>query len=181
MTAEAQEAILHEALGLRRSTLVDVDSIYAGIEQIRAAPSFNQEVEKRVKKMLKIVKQQVNIEEHTTHFVSHSCLVRVLGVREATKQWASTCFPLTLFRVNGEELTQAETLALWSSLEYTWDQCTQYFAGYERYKLDSAREPDAAWLLRVRGTLREEAAVRLRHTPGRLSASIVGAAALRLG
>ncbi len=167
MTPEAQEAILHEALGLGRSTRVDVDAIYAGVQQIRGASSFNQVVNHRVKKMLKNVKQQVNIEEHTTRFVSHSCLERALGPTQATKQWATTCFPLTLFCVDGEELTQAETLARWLSLKYTWAQCTQYFARYARYKLDSAREPDAAWLSRVRGTLREEAAVRLRtHREG---------------
>ena len=111
-----------ESLGLKSATdrqAVTTRDAVAMVRNTEVKRCFNQ-VWKRVKKQMKVVKQRIWIsrtkyrqQQVALSFTTFSCLKEKLGSSVATKLWERKCFTLELYHINGQVRTKAEAIQQW--------------------------------------------------------------------
>ena len=163
LTVETQVALLEEAVGFATTmTEHTLDDVVERVRSTQVQPCLNQDVKRRVKKLTKNIKQQVDANVCSCKFVTHTCLVTAVGVSEATKLWTTSCFTLELYSDDGEGLPKAEAIQRWLGEGYSFTDCLKYFGRYKRCQPHSIRPVDAAWLAELKDTLFTQAATHLQ-------------------
>ena len=107
------------------------------------------------------------------NFVTFSCLREVLNESDATKEWASHCFTLELYIVEGKHLTKAEAIQGWLLRRWKFKECVEYWHDLRPFRcppiwVDGKQQPllrevDAVWREGVEARLTAQIAPRLQR------------------